>query len=1252
MTQSTRTSILPIRGQTWQLWLPQLLVFLYLLFALTLFVLVPVRAIEQMNGSSGNYFYIPYFIGIVYLGSALGLFFTHGVKSAVRTYIIFAASVGLVCAGFFDLNSTQELSNFWLMALCLAAASLINLAFFVPREDPIVTRQPFLRWASYALAAIIYLSVTIQMIINKTSVFSTIGWQVILLYVGLAYIFSLLWLSLRRMKEATPDEKGQLRLFIFGLLVSFGPVAIWFLVSPRLFPGLSFTPFPFLTLLIFPLTSIYTIQRNRLLHTDFVFSSAILFGLMGVLVTVGYAMLVSGFSLIFNGFLNPTNPIYVGLIVFLIAILIMPIRQYLENVLDTLFFRGRRVYQGKLQTFSGELTNLVEISGIIRILRQYIENSLRPERLHIYVFDPLTDQYVATPDSHGKLTSDLRFSTNNALVKVLSKRKESLILMDFDHLQPELQSDQIRIVLLGTQVFIPLPGPRRLAGWLALDRRISGEPYSNQEVDFMEALSDQAALAIERAQVVVNLENRVREMNVLTRIAQGINITLSLDDILELIYAQTIQLLPADDFHILMLDRISGALVEIFDVEENERLTQLENKPIPSRQSLEMEVLQQGRSILTDDFNQECQKRNIITKKANLYAWIGVPLNAGAETIGTLSLGKRDASINYTNEQLNLLQAIADQAAGAIIKARLLQESEQRTHQLATLNDMGRQLTSTLDLEPLLKNILHSATEILNCEAGSLLLVDEQTEELVFRVTVGPVAEDLINHRLPPGSGMVGKAVKNRAPVIVNDVQSSAEWFSKTDKQTGYVTRALLVVPLQVKENVIGVIEVLNKRDGSSFLQEDEDLLAAFASQAAIAIDNARLYTLTDRALAERVEELSVMQRIDRELNTSLDISQAMNITLEWAMRQSSMNAGLVGAAQADGIRVMASQGYTDELAAFQDGLIPLNAIEMGEAIDHGIPMRRSVRENGKSGLLDNGLSHIILPIRRETTTVGLILLESISPDPCSDDMLNFLMRLADHAAIAISNAQLYAAVQSANIAKSEFVSFVSHELKNPMTSIKGYTELLAAGAVGPINDAQANFLSTIRSNVERMATLVSDLADVSRIEAGRLKLDFKALNLKEIIDEISRSMRRQIEEKNQQLHVELAEDIPMVWADRTRLTQILTNLISNAAKYTLAEGQMVVAAEVCPNQWDPIGAPKVVHIWVKDTGIGISIQDQTKIFQKFFRSEDPKTREAPGTGLGLNITKSLVEMQGGKIWFESEFRTGTTFHFTVPISE
>src|ERR1035437_4456061 len=134
MTQSTRTSILPIRGQPWQLWLPQMLVFLYLLFALILFVLVPVMASEQMNVSSRNYFFIPFFVGVVYLASALWIFFIRGTKSGVRTYTIFAASVTLVCAGFYDLNYTQQLSNFWIMALTLVAATMVNLAFSFDRK--------------------------------------------------------------------------------------------------------------------------------------------------------------------------------------------------------------------------------------------------------------------------------------------------------------------------------------------------------------------------------------------------------------------------------------------------------------------------------------------------------------------------------------------------------------------------------------------------------------------------------------------------------------------------------------------------------------------------------------------------------------------------------------------------------------------------------------------------------------------------------------------------------------------------------------------------------------------------------------------------------------------------------------------------------------------------------------------------------------------------------------------------------------
>jgi signal transduction histidine kinase len=198
----------------------------------------------------------------------------------------------------------------------------------------------------------------------------------------------------------------------------------------------------------------------------------------------------------------------------------------------------------------------------------------------------------------------------------------------------------------------------------------------------------------------------------------------------------------------------------------------------------------------------------------------------------------------------------------------------------------------------------------------------------------------------------------------------------------------------------------------------------------------------------------------------------------------------------------------------------------------------------------------------------------------------------------------------------------------------------------------QSNFLHTIHSNVERMSTLVTDLNDNSKIEAGRLRLDFKATNLADLVDEVVRSTKRQIDDKKQTLEVKISADLPATWADRTRVGQVLTNLVSNAHKYTPEGGQILVSAEAELNVWDTDGAAKVVHIWVKDSGIGISPEDQQKVFTKFFRSEDSKAREAPGTGLGLNITKNLVEMQGGKIWFESEFRKGTTFHFTVPVAE
>jgi signal transduction histidine kinase len=231
----------------------------------------------------------------------------------------------------------------------------------------------------------------------------------------------------------------------------------------------------------------------------------------------------------------------------------------------------------------------------------------------------------------------------------------------------------------------------------------------------------------------------------------------------------------------------------------------------------------------------------------------------------------------------------------------------------------------------------------------------------------------------------------------------------------------------------------------------------------------------------------------------------------------------------------------------------------------------------------------------------------------------------------------------SANRSKSEFVSVVSHELKLPMTSIKGYSDLMLSGATGQLNENQTNFLTTIRNNVNRMATLVSDLADISRIESGNMRLEPREVPVWDVIDEVVTLTRTQVTQKNQTVTVDIPQELPKAWCDRNRLAQILTNFVSNANKYTPEGGAIVVQA---------IRDDGMIQIKIQDNGLGMTPEDQEKLFSKFFRSTDDKVREAPGTGLGLSITKNLIELQGGKVWFESEFRKGTSFYFTVPISQ
>jgi len=242
--------------------------------------------------------------------------------------------------------------------------------------------------------------------------------------------------------------------------------------------------------------------------------------------------------------------------------------------------------------------------------------------------------------------------------------------------------------------------------------------------------------------------------------------------------------------------------------------------------------------------------------------------------------------------------------------------------------------------------------------------------------------------------------------------------------------------------------------------------------------------------------------------------------------------------------------------------------------------------------------------------------------------------------------------IETTNAAKSRFITSVAHELKNTITPIRGYLDLLRAEAFGPVNESQAHVLEIMTTNAKRTNALVADLSDISRIESGHLQLDLGPVSMAEIVNEVVSAMRAQTEAKSQTVDVGIPADLPPVQADDVRMAQVLTNLLNNAQKYTPQEGTIRIWAEQVANRWDGSGAARVVHVAVEDTGIGIAPGDRDQIFQPFFRSADKTVLQTPGIGLGLNITRNLVELQGGRIWFESEHGQGTTFHFTVPVAK
>jgi len=755
--------------------------------------------------------------------------------------------------------------------------------------------------------------------------------------------------------------------------------------------------------------------------------------------------------------------------------------------------------------------------------------------------------------------------------------------------------------------------------------------FDKDDMEFVQTLSTQAAIAIGHARLYANLQRRVDNLAVINEVGRALSATLDPEALLGTIVETSAQLLGCDYATIFLLDSQDGRFTPRMSYGYG--IEKTKNLRFAHGEGLVGSVAEAGKALIISDTSTDPR---CLPGPVEIGSMLMVPLVTRDEVIGVLTAERKGKGGFDTTAQL-LLSTLADQAVIAIENARLYEEItcsaqeleqkvEQRTEELAeaikeltaerdhveALYRITRDLGISLDLDRVLIQALALINEAVGVEHGSIMLLDHESGNLIYRAALGrdkplPRGGKMTDFR--KGVGLAGWVLEHQEPASIEDVAKSKRWIVRPGQER--VSKSALAVPLAVGEDVLGVLLLHHPQPGY-FTETHLKLVSAAASQVAASINNAELY----RMIRESAERMGGMLRARQE-------------------EASKSRAILEGIA--DGVMVADARDNVILLNAAAEEILGMSREEIA-----GRPIHELSGLYGAEG--DTWLALIkkwaqALPAKGEPTsfesqfkTEEKVVSVHMAPVLMKDEFLGTVSVFRDITReVAVGRM------------KSELISIVSHQLRTPMTSIKGYTDLLYLETVGEINEAQRRFLSIIKSNADRLAFLANDLLDISRIETGRIRLNPEFIHMSTIGDEIAASLRGQTEEKGLSLKLDIPEGLPPICGDRDRVTQILTNLIDNARHYTPAGGQITVSAQVRGN---------LLQVNVADTGIGIAPEDQEKIFDRFYRTDHPLVQEVAGTGLGLSIAKSFVKMHGGEIWVESEPGRGSTFSFTLPLAE
>jgi two-component system, NtrC family, sensor kinase len=815
------------------------------------------------------------------------------------------------------------------------------------------------------------------------------------------------------------------------------------------------------------------------------------------------------------------------------------------------------------------------------------------------------------------------------------------------------------------------------------------KPFSAPQIALLETFADQAVIAIENVRLFTELQEKNQALaQAHAQMAEALDQQTATAEILRVISSSPTSLQPVldavaenaarvcegQDASVLLVEGSSlrrvahtrGIPVTAGDVYGLGRDTVM-GRAVIDRRTVHVEDL----AALPKEYAEGARHAAELGHRTTL----ATPLLREGEAIGVLLIRRLDVRL-FTDAQVTLLETFAAQAVIAIENVRLFKELETRNRDLTEALERQTATSEILraisgaqtDINPVFDAIARSAVKLCGAFACRVFRAEDELLAVVGEAYGTSEARALFHGTHSEALGRdspSATAVRERRVVQYADVPNDPdvpERYRERARARGY--RSLMAVPMVRDQVVLGTIAVARAEPGR-FSDKQVALLQTFADQAVIAIENVRLLKELEARtedLTRSVGELTALGEVSRALSSTLDletvlqtiVARAVHITgtagctiweyddprAEFRLRASHYaDERDVALLQAPG-RVMTipkGQGVTTQVMERRQ---PVQIPDITTARDYESPIRGPLVTAGHRALLG-------VPLLSEDEVIGVLGVTRKTPGEFEPEVVRLLSTFATQSALAIQNARLFLEiedksrqVEAASQHKSEFLANMSHELRTPLNAVIGFSEVLRDRMFGDLNEKQEEYLNDIHASGQHLLSLINDILDLSKIEAGRMELELTDFDLPTAIENALTLVRERAGRRGIALHQATDEALGQIRGDERKIKQALLNLLSNAIKFTPDGGRIDVRAKAVDGS---------VEVSVSDTGVGIAPEDQEAIFEEF-RQVGTADKKVEGTGLGLAVSRKFVELHGGRIWVQSQVGTGSTFTFTIPV--